>query len=84
SSIPVTIAPNLTVTDVDSTNLISATFVLNDLKPSDALSIAGHAGSSGDIGNIHFAITSTATTETVTLTGTDTIAHYNAVLDAVQ
>jgi hypothetical protein len=60
SSIPVTIAPNLTVTDVDSTNLISATFVLNDLKPSDALSIAGHAGSSGDIGNIHFAITSTA------------------------
>ncbi|MGN1291078.1 MAG: beta strand repeat-containing protein, partial [Bradyrhizobium sp.] len=84
NSVPVTIAPNLTITDVDSTNLISATFVLNDLKPSDALSIAGHAGTSGDIGNIHFDISSTATTETVTLTGTDTIAHYNAVLDAVQ
>ncbi|MHC2467049.1 beta strand repeat-containing protein [Bradyrhizobium embrapense] len=84
NSIPVTIAPNLTITDVDSTNLISATFELTDLKPSDALSIAGHAGTSGDIGNIHFDITSTATTETVTLTGTDTIAHYNAVLDAVQ
>ncbi|MGY3583916.1 hypothetical protein ACVIGB_007026 [Bradyrhizobium sp. USDA 4341] len=84
NSIPVTIAPNLTITDVDSANLISATFELSDLKPSDALSIAGHAGTSGDIGNIHFAISSTATTETVTLTGTDTIAHYNAVLDAVQ
>ena len=84
NSIPVAIAPNLTITDVDSTNLISATFELTDLKPSDALSIAGHAGSSGDIGNIHFAISSTATTETVTLTGTDTIAHYNTVLDAVQ
>ncbi|MGY4155973.1 hypothetical protein ACVINW_001815 [Bradyrhizobium sp. USDA 4461] len=83
-SVPVTIAPNLTITDVDSSNLISATFVLNDLKPSDALSIAGHAGTSGDIGNIHFDISSTATTETVTLTGTDTIAHYNAVLDLVQ
>ncbi|MES5485986.1 hypothetical protein QMZ05_24805 [Bradyrhizobium sp. INPA03-11B] len=84
NSVPVTIAPNLTITDVDSTNLISATFVLNDLKPSDALSIAGHAGTSGDIGNIHFDISSTATTETVTLTGTDTIAHYNSVLDLVQ
>ncbi|NEV00908.1 hypothetical protein [Bradyrhizobium uaiense] len=84
NSVPVTIAPNLTITDVDSTNLISATFELNDLKPSDALSISGHAGSSGDIGSIHFAITSTASTETVTLTGTDTIAHYNAVLDLVQ
>ncbi|MCC8968300.1 hypothetical protein H8A95_39910, partial [Bradyrhizobium sp. Pear76] len=84
NSVPVTIAPNLTITDVDSTNLISATFELNDLKHSDALSISGHAGSSGDIGSIHFAITSTATTETVTLTGTDTIAHYNAVLDLVQ
>ncbi|GIQ77493.1 cadherin repeat domain-containing protein [Bradyrhizobium sp. RD5-C2] len=84
NSIPVTIAPNLTITDVDSANLISATFELSDLKPSDVLSIAGHAGTSGDIGNIHFAISSTATTETVTLTGTDTIAHYNAILDAVQ
>jgi hypothetical protein len=84
TSVPVTIAPNLTVSDVDSANLTQATFVLNNLKPSDALSVSGHAGASGDIGNIHFAITSTATTETVTLTGTDTIAHYNAVLDLVQ
>jgi hypothetical protein len=58
--------------------------VLNDLKPSDALSISGHAGASGDIGGIHFNITSTAGTETVTLTGTDTLAHYNSVLDLVQ
>jgi hypothetical protein len=84
NSVPVTIAPSLTVSDVDSANLTQATFVLNNLKPSDALSVSGHAGASGDIGSIHFAITSTATTETVTLTGTDTIAHYNAVLDLVQ
>jgi hypothetical protein len=84
SSTPVTIAPNLTVSDVDSANLSQATFVLNNLKPSDALSVSGHAGASGDIGGIHFAITNTATTETVTLTGTDTVAHYNAVLDLVQ
>jgi hypothetical protein len=84
NSVPVTIAPSLTVSDVDSANLTQATFVLNNLKPSDALSVSGHAGASGDIGSIHFDITSTATTETVTFTGTDTIAHYNAVLDLVQ
>jgi hypothetical protein len=87
SSTPVTIAPNLTVSDVDSTNLTQATFVLNNLKPSDALSVSGFAGTSGDIGGvggIHFAITSTAGTETVTLTGTHTIADYNAALHLVQ
>ena len=84
NSTPVTIAPSLTVSDVDSANLTGATFVLNNLKPSDALSVANHAGASGDIGSIHFDITSTATTETVTFTGTDTIAHYNAALELVQ
>jgi hypothetical protein len=84
NSSPVIIAPSLTISDVDSANLTQATFVLNNLKPSDALSISGHGGASGDIGGIHFAITSDATTETVTLTGTDTIAHYNSVLDLVQ
>jgi VCBS repeat-containing protein len=84
NSAPVTIAPNLTISDVDSTDLTSATFVLNDLKPSDALSVSGHAGSSGTIGGIDFAITSTATTETVTFTGTDTLAHYASALDLVQ
>jgi hypothetical protein len=84
NSVPVTIAPNLAVSDVDSANLTQATFVLNNLKPSDALSVSGHAGASGDIGGIHFAITSTAGTETVTFTGTDTIANYNAALDLVQ
>jgi hypothetical protein len=84
NSTPVTIAPSLTITDVDSANLTQATFVLNNLKPSDALSVSGHAGASGDIGSIHFDITSTAGTETVTFTGTDTIAHYNAALDLVQ
>ena len=84
SSAPVTIAPSLAITDIDSSNLTSATFVLNDLKPSDALSISGHAGASGDIGGIHFNISSTAGTETVALTGTDTLAHYNSVLDLIQ
>jgi len=84
NSVPVTIAPALTISDVDSTNLTTATFVLNDLKPSDALSVSGHAGASGDIGGIHFAISSTASTETVTLTGTDTITHYNGVLDLIR
>jgi hypothetical protein len=84
NSVPVTIAPNLTISDVDSTELTSATFVLNDLKPSDALSVSGHAGSSGTIGGISFAITSTATTETVTFTGHDTLAHYASALDLVQ
>jgi large repetitive protein len=84
NSTPVTIAPNLTITDVDSSNLTSASFELNNLKASDALSVSGHAGSSGDIGSIHFAISSTAGTETVSLTGTDTIAHYNSVLDLIQ
>jgi large repetitive protein len=84
NSVPVTIAPSLTVSDVDSANLTQATFVLNNLKPSDALSVSGHAGSTGSIGGINFAITSTATTETVTFTGTDTIANYNSALHLVQ
>ncbi|WP_210190269.1 cadherin repeat domain-containing protein [Bradyrhizobium sp. NAS96.2] len=84
NSTPVTITPNLTITDAEGNNLTDATFVLNDLKPSDALSIAGHAGSSGDIGGIHFDITSTAGTETISFTGTDTLAHYNAALDLIQ
>ncbi|MCC8980975.1 cadherin domain-containing protein [Bradyrhizobium acaciae] len=84
NSTPVTITPNLTITDAEGNNLTDATFVLNDLKPSDALSIAGHAGSSGDIGGIHFDITSTAGTETISFTGTDTLAHYNAALGLIQ
>ncbi|MBR1205935.1 MULTISPECIES: cadherin repeat domain-containing protein [unclassified Bradyrhizobium] len=84
SSTPVTITPNLTISDAEGNNLTDATFVLNDLKPSDALSIAGHAGTSGDIGGIHFDITSIAGTETISFTGTDTLAHYNAALDQIQ
>jgi hypothetical protein len=84
SSSPVTIAPSLTVSDIDSANLTQATFVLNNLKPSDALSVSGHAGSTGSIGGISFTISSTATTETVTFNGTDTIANYNSALHLVQ
>ncbi len=84
NSTPVTIAPGVTISDVDSSNLTGVTFVLDNLKPSDALSISGHAGTSGDIGGIHFDISSTASTETITFTGTDTIAHYNSVLDLIQ
>ncbi|QIG96696.1 cadherin repeat domain-containing protein [Bradyrhizobium sp. 6(2017)] len=84
SSTPVTITPNLTISDAEGNNITDATFVLNNLKASDALSIAGHAGTSGDIGGIHFDITSTAGTETISFTGTDTLAHYNAVLDLIQ
>ncbi|MHC1945960.1 cadherin domain-containing protein [Bradyrhizobium sp. UFLA06-06] len=84
NSTPVTITPNLTITDAEGNNLTDATFVLNNLKPSDALSIAGHAGNSGDIGGIHFEITSTAGTETISFSGTDTLAHYNAALDLIQ
>ncbi|UGY06314.1 beta strand repeat-containing protein [Bradyrhizobium quebecense] len=84
NSTPVTITPNLTISDAEGNNLTDATFVLNDLKPSDALSIAGHAGTSGDIGGIHFDISSTAGTETISFTGTDTLAHYNAALDLIQ
>ncbi|MBR1164840.1 cadherin domain-containing protein [Bradyrhizobium elkanii] len=84
NSTPVTITPNLAITDAEGNNLTDATFVLNNLKPSDALSIAGHAGNSGDIGGIHFEITSTAGTETISFTGTDTLAHYNAALDLIQ
>ncbi|MGF6310581.1 hypothetical protein ABIB82_004666 [Bradyrhizobium sp. i1.8.4] len=84
NSTPVTITPNLTISDAEGNNLTDATFVLNNLKPSDALTIAGHAGTSGDIGSIHFDITSTGTTETISFTGTDTLAHYNTALDLIQ
>ena len=75
---PVTVSGNLSVSDPDSTAMTSAT-----------VSIAGGAFA-GDNDVLSFSTTGTSitasydsTSETLTLTGSDTLAHYRQVLDSV-
>jgi Domain of unknown function (DUF4347)/FG-GAP-like repeat len=74
-----TISPALTVTDFDSANLSSATVSIT----------GGSFAGDGDVLSVSTAgtvITASynAATETLTLTGTDTLAHYQSVLDSVK
>ena len=73
-----TLSPGLTVTDFDSANLASATIKIT----------AGAFAGDGDVLAANVAGTAitasyNAATETLTLSGTDTLAHYQSVLDAV-
>jgi lipopolysaccharide export system protein LptA len=74
----ITISPSLQVSDPDNLTLASATV---------AITAGGFAGD-GDVlaaNTAGTAITASynSTTETLTLTGTDTLAHYQSVLDSV-
>jgi hypothetical protein len=75
---PVTLSPALTLSDVDSATLIGATMrIAGGIFPGDgdvlAASVAGTAITAGY----------NAATETLTLSGTDTLAHYQQVLASV-
>ena len=75
---PVTLAPSLVATDPNSTVLVSATVALS----------GGTFAGDGDVlaaDTTGTSITASydSTTETLTLTGSDTLAHYQTVLDSV-
>jgi large repetitive protein len=70
------IAPALTVTDVDTATLASATVQIsaNYVSGEDVLAFTNTANITGSFN---------ATTGTMTLTGTDTVAHYQTALESV-
>jgi lipopolysaccharide export system protein LptA len=71
------LSPNVSVTDPDSLNLVSATVRVTGgtfAGGTDVLSAPG-------IGSI--SVSYNSSTETLTLTGTDTLAHYQNILDTV-
>jgi hypothetical protein len=72
---PVPVAPALLVTDVDDTHLESATVTLVNLLDAGAETLAAATGGT--------AITAAYAAPTLTLTGTDTLASYQAVLRSV-
>ncbi|HEX3528831.1 MAG TPA: Ig-like domain-containing protein [Thermoanaerobaculia bacterium] len=72
---PVTVDSGITVTDVDNANLASATVTITNLLDSGAETLAANtAGTS---------ITAVYAAPTLTLTGSDTVAHYQQVLASV-
>src|SRR5579883_556926 len=82
----VTLSPSATVTDVDDVNLSSATVKITGgtfAGDGDRLAVNGVSGGTIAIGSNTVTISYNSTTETLTLTGTDTLAHYQTLLDEV-
>ncbi len=71
----VAVDPGLAVTDVDSTNLASATVTITNLLNAGAETLAASTAGTG--------IVASYVAPTLTLTGTDTLAHYQQVLRSV-
>ena len=85
---PVTLASNASLTNFNSTTLVSATVALTSTDLSDG-TFTEFGQASDDV--LLFSTAGTAitasynsTTERLTLTGTDTVAHYQQVLDSVE
>jgi hypothetical protein len=78
---PVILAPGLTISDVDSTTLASATVHVG----AGAFAAHGDVLSVGaaDLAGTNILATYNAASETLTLSGTDTLAHYSQVLEHV-
>jgi VCBS repeat-containing protein len=72
---PVAVDPGVTATDVDDTNLASATVTITNLLDAGAETLAATTAGT--------AITASYVAPTLTLTGTDTVAHYQQVLRTV-
>ena len=71
------LSPSVSISDVDSLTLASATVAI----------VGGTFPSDGDVlaasGTASINVSYNAATETLTLTGSDTLAHYQSVLDSV-
>jgi ELWxxDGT repeat protein len=73
----ITLANALTVTDPDNLNLVGATVSVAGGKFTNDMDVLAATGTAS------ITVSYNSTTETLTLTGTDTLVHYQAVLDAV-
>ena len=73
----VTLSSNVTASDIDSTTLTGATVRIT------GGTFAGDGDVLAAIGTASIAVSYNAATETLVLTGTDTLAHYQSVLDGV-
>src|SRR5262249_18576814 len=81
-----TLSSALTVSDVDSLNIANATVKVvagSFSGDGDVLSVNGVSGGNIAIGSNTVTIAYNSTTETLTLTGTDTLAHYQTLLEEV-
>ena len=77
----VTVAPQLTLSDVDSATLAGATVILIDPQVGDVLSLQGQSGTSGTLaGGISFSISGSS----VTFAHVSSLANYQAALLLVQ
>ena len=77
----VTVAPQLTLADVDGTTAAGATVTLTNAQTGDVLSLQGQAGTSGTLaGGIGFSISGS----TVTFSNVSLLANYQAALQLVQ
>src|SRR5262249_6392709 len=79
-----TLSSALSVSDVDSLNLASATVRVTGgafAGDGDVLAVNGNSGGTIAIGSNTVTISYNSTTETLTLTGTDTVAHYQTLLE---
>jgi hypothetical protein len=78
---PTTLAPGLTISDVDSSTLTSATVHVS----AGAFTAHGDvlAVSAADLAGTNIVANYNAATETLTLSGTDTLAHYQQALEHV-
>ena len=77
----VTVAPQLTLSDVDSATLAGATVTLIDPQAGDVLSLQGQSGTSGTLaGGISFSISGSS----VTFAHVSSLANYQAALLLVQ
>jgi FG-GAP-like repeat len=79
-----TLSPSVSVTDPDNLNLVGATVkITGGTFSGDGDVLAAEGTNSGTIVQGGGTITVAYSSETLTLTGTDTLADYQAVLDAV-
>jgi hypothetical protein len=72
---PVAIDPGVTVTDIDSANLVSATVTITNLLDAGQETLAANTGGTSIVANY--------VAPTLTLTGSDTVANFQAVLRSV-
>jgi hypothetical protein len=82
----ITVSPSLSVSDPDSLTLASATVAIAaGAFANDGDVLAANGVTNGTIiqGGNTVTVSYNSTTETLTLTGTDTLAHYTSVLDSV-
>ncbi len=83
---PVPISVSTQITDSDDVNMESATITLTNKHTGDFFAIGGATvsnGSTGSIGTIAYAVTDNGTSITIALTGSASIAAYQAAIDAV-